>query len=71
MGTNSAGQQVLTTGSDFGGTVASVGSPDERRAAQAAASAITGVPSGEIPDAAALLLLAPFLRGSTTLVSGP
>ena len=71
VGTNSAGQRVLTTGSEYGGSVASVGSPDERRAAQAAAGAITGVPPGQIPDAVALLLLAPFLRGSTTLVSGP
>lgn len=58
---------LLTSGSNYGGTSSSVGSPDEQTAVSGAAGAITGVPAGRQP-AVTDLLLGPLLRGSPTVI---
>ncbi|MGN6608937.1 MAG: MCE family protein [Jatrophihabitans sp.] len=60
--------RVLTTGTSYGGTADSVGSRRELDAVRAAASALTGLPTASIPDAADLLL-GPLLRGSATVIA--
>ncbi len=60
---------VIATGTAYGGTSSSVGSPSELAAMRAAASAITGLAESKIPAAIALLL-GPLLRGRPTVI-GP
>jgi virulence factor Mce-like protein len=67
--TTSATQgRVLTTGTSYGGSSTSVGSPKELAAVRAAAGTITGIPERNLVDATVDLLLGPILRGSATVV---
>jgi ABC-type transporter Mla subunit MlaD len=66
--TSSAGDRLLTTGTNYGGTDTSVGSPKEIAAVRAAASTITQLPERDLADATVDLLLGPILRGSATIV---
>lgn len=63
------GPNCTTTGTAFGGTSSSVGSPREVAAVRGAASAITGLPASRIPPAVDLLL-GPLLRGTATVIGG-
>jgi virulence factor Mce-like protein len=64
----SASAAVSTTGTAYGGTVSSVGSPREVAAVRTATSAITGVPQSRVPPVADLLL-GPLLRGAATVIA--
>jgi virulence factor Mce-like protein len=59
--------QLLSTGTNYGGTSGSVGSGKEVAAVKAAASSITRLPVNHIPDAVDLLL-GPLLRGTPTVI---
>lgn len=65
-----AGQsaQVLTTGTNYGGTSSSVGSAQEIRTLQAAAATITGLPASKLSGSVVDLLLGPLLRGTPTIL---
>jgi virulence factor Mce-like protein len=64
-----ASAAMLTSGDagSYGGTASSIGSPREVNAVRGAASAITGVPESQIPDAVDLVL-GPLLRGTPTVI---
>ncbi|MFN2562546.1 MAG: MCE family protein [Jatrophihabitans sp.] len=64
--------RVLATGTNYGGSSGSVGSPGEIAAVRAAASTITQTPERNLVEATVDVLLGPVLRGSATAVrSGP
>ncbi|MDT4938007.1 MAG: phospholipid/cholesterol/gamma-HCH transport system substrate-binding protein [Pseudonocardiales bacterium] len=58
---------TLTTGTAFGGTVSSVGTPAELSAARTLVSSIGGRPVGSVP-AAVDLIVGPLLRGAATVI---
>jgi virulence factor Mce-like protein len=69
-GANSEHTRLLTTGTNYGGTSSSIGSPKERSAVRAAASTITRQPESRLSDITTDLLLGPLLRGTPTIVRG-
>ena len=60
--------QVLSTGTQYGGTSGSVGSQPEVASVRAAASTITGLPESTIPGGLVDMLLGPILRGRATVL---
>ena len=66
-GTAGTSARVITTGLDYGGTSASVGSRTEIFAVRNAAAAMTKLPESQIPDVVDLLL-GPLLRGIPTVI---
>ena len=69
-GPNSRHERLLTTtGTNWGGDSASVGSRTEQRVVRSAASTITHLPAARIDPVLADLLLGPILRGTPTFVS--
>ena len=67
-----ASARPIGTGTGYGGTASSIGSPREKAVVQSAAASIIGEPASQVPADLADLLLGPLLRGRPAiLVTGP